>query len=163
MQFIPSATTNLDRVSPRVRNGIGPEHFKSYKASAPLGSHWRRATCEEYECDDFLYGFIFTCDISTELGQQQHYFLTHDKERSYSIQRPNESIVKFIYGPGNRCFAPKCENHVIPIGRPPFYLIHGGDWRGNPRGDRLVHRRVEDWIDDWANHQDRIASTIRRG
>lgn len=154
---------NLDKVSPRVRAGIGPEHFKSYAVSAPVSTHWRPGTCEEYECDDYLHGFVFTCDLSTELGQSQYYYLTHDKERRYSIQRPSENIVKFIYGPGNRCFSRTGEPHYVPVGRPPFYLVHGGDWRGNPRGDQMVHRRVEDWIDDFANHQDKIATRTQRG
>jgi hypothetical protein len=154
-----------DPVHNRLAPDAGPEHFKSYSARSPLGTHWRPATCEEFECDSFMCGFVLTIDLSTELGQKQwHYVTKVDKERSYSIQRPSESIVKVIYGPGNPCFEPYRSNHRVPIGRPPFYLVAEGDWRGNPR--RLPpyrHRRVEDFVDDFANHQDKISTALQRG
>jgi hypothetical protein len=144
------------------RPRLGPEFYKSYKMSAPLHSHWRNATCEEYECDDFLYGFVMTANISTDLGKKQAYYLMHDKERSFHIQRVSQDIVKFIYGPGNRCF--KSGDHRIQSGRPPFYLVSGGDWRGNPRGTpTFQHRRPEDWADDCGEHQLRIAETVQKG
>lgn len=143
---------------------LGPEFFKTYQWTAPVRTHWRPATCEEFECEDFLKGFVLTVDLSTELGQKQFHYVTHDKSRKHSMQRVTATLVKFVYGPGNDCFEPKRSTHRVPIGRPPFYLVSGGDWRGNPRGTpRFMHRRPEDWIDDFATHQDKLAEVQQRG
>lgn len=149
-----------DKVHNRLTPDAGPEHFKSYSWRAPLASHWRPGTCEEYECDEFLHGFVTTVDLGTDLGQRQYYYLTHDKSRKATIQRVSERIVKFVYGPGNRCF--RYSEHRVPVGRPPLLLVLGGDWRGNPRQIRtVVHRRAEDWIEDFAEHQDKIATVLK--
>lgn len=146
----------------RISPNMGPENYKSYTMRAPFETHWRMATCEEYECIDFLNGFAITVDTATELGKKQHYYLTHDNERSYSLQRVTESLFKFIYKPGNPCV--KRADHRVPIGRPPLLLVVGGDWRGNPRGTPTVrHTRVEDWVDDFATHQEGLATLLRRG
>lgn len=149
-----------NRIIPR----FGPEFYKTYTVSAPFRSHWRKATCEEYECDEFMHGFVLTIDTTTELGQRQLFFVTHDKTRSSSLQRVGESIIKVFYGPGTPCFEPKRSTHRVPIGRPPFYLVSGGDWRGNPRGiETLVHRRPDDWVDSFANNQINILEAKKRG
>lgn len=145
----------------RIEPVAGPEHYKSYSVRAPVKTHWRSATCEEYECDAFLRGFITTVALTSDLGQKQYHYLTHDKTRAYSMQRVGADIVKFIYGPGNRCF--KSDDHRVPIGKPPRLLVVGGDWRGNPRKEFIVHSRVDDWVDDCREHQEKMATILRRG
>lgn len=149
-----------DRIHNRLTPDAGPEHFKSYSWRAPLATHWRQGTCEEYECEAYLKGFVTTVDISTDLGQKQYHFLTHDKTRSCSMQRVSQTVFKFIYPPGNKCM--KYWEHRVPIGKPPLLLVLGGDWRGNPRQLKtVVHRRPEDWIEDFSEHQDRIANVLK--
>jgi hypothetical protein len=154
-----------DKVHNRLAPDAGPEHFKSYSARAPLATHWRPATCEEAECEHFLHGFVLSVDLSTDLGQKQYHYVTkEDKERSYSIQRISMDLVKVVYGPGNPCFEPYRSQHRVPIGRPPFYLVADGDFRGNPRGTPVRrHFCVEDWVDDFANHQDKVSTVMQRG
>ncbi len=143
---------------------IGPEFYKTYTMAAPLASHWRQATCEEYECDKFLHGFVLTVDVSTELGQQQAYYVRHDKTRRCSEQKLSDTLIKFVYGPGNDCFDPERSTHRVPIGRPPYYLVVDGDWRGNPRGTTPYHhRRADDWVEDFALHQQGIAKAVQEG
>jgi len=139
----------------------GAQHYKSYTMKAPRSTHWRPANCEEYECAPFMNGFVTTVDLTSDLGQKQYHYLTHDKSRSYSMQRVSMEIVKFVYGPGNRCF--RSDEHRVPVGRPPKLLVVGGDWRGNPRREMRIHSRVEDWVDDSREHQDKIARLVQRG
>jgi hypothetical protein len=151
---------DLNRIIP----AVGPEHYKTYTITAPVTTHWRQATCEEYECDDFLYGFVLTIDPTTDLGQRQLAYVKQDKTRKGVVQQVGPNLIKVAYGPGQSCFEPKRSTHRVPVGRPPFYLVSGGDWRGNPRGtETLVHRRPDDWVDDCANNQNRIADAIRKG
>lgn len=160
---VPFGNGYVTRVAPLME----PQYYKTYEVDMPLATHWRWVSCEDYECDPFLQGFVLTCDLSTELGQKQAHFALNDKTRSCSMQRVSETMVKFLYKPGNKCFhniPGDPLRHRLPIGRPPFYLVAGGDWRGNPRGTpTMTHRRPEDWIDDFANHQDKLATAFQRG
>lgn len=152
-----------DRMVSRLAPDLGPEYYKTYTMSAPFRSHWRRGDCEEVDCADFLNGFVTTIDFSTELGQKQlHYLTKEDRDRRYHMQRTGPYEVKLIYGPGNPCF--KRGSHRVPLERPPFYYVSGGDWRGNPRQTkRYLHKRPEDWVDDFATHQIEIAEAVSRG
>lgn len=158
--MMPTTMGNIQ--SFRITPAAGPEFFQSYHMRSPLRTHWRPASCEEYECGDFLQGFVLTVDVSTELGQRQAYYVRHDRTRRMHEQRVGETIIKFVYGPGNTCF--RQGEHRVPIGRPPLLLVADGDWRGNPRRTPVRrHRSAEDWVDDFRNHQDRLNDQARRG
>lgn len=158
MVQVPFGHTTVSRIAPL----RGPQYYKSYSMSRPLSTHWRRATCEEYECDPFIYGFVTTVDLTTSLGLRQFRFLKNDRKRSCHVQRTGMYEVKFIYGPGNICMS--YMDHKLPLERLPFYYVSDGDWRGNPRGtERYLHRRPDDWVDDFANHQMQIDETLKRG
>lgn len=153
-QFLQSMSAHPIPVGP-------PEAYNSYTVAAPPRTHWRKASCEEYECQGFLYGFVTTVDLSTDLGQRQYHFITHDKKRAYTEQRVTMNLVKFIFKPGTICM--NYDEHVVPIGRPPKLLVMGGDWRGNPRGFYRRHDRIEHWVEDFGLNQDKLADIHRRG
>jgi len=139
---------------------MGPQNYKTYAMTAPLRTHWRPATCEEYECEQYVHGFVTTIDVSSELGREQFNYLTHDKTRHATMQRMNMGTVKFTYPPGSRCF--NWGEHRIPIGRPPHLLVVQGDWRART-GPTRRHTRVEDWVEDSAGHLGHLAEIVQRG
>lgn len=148
----------LNRLQPKMQ----PQNYKTYSVRAPLSSHWAKATCEEVDCDGWLYGFVTTVDVGTELGQRQFHFLTHDKRRSYSMQDIGAGLFKFVYRPGNICM--NYQEHRAPIGKPPLLLVVGGDWRGNPlHAPTIRHRSVDNWVEDFSLHQNRITDIIKKG
>ena len=158
MVSVPFGHTRVSRIEP----ALPASAFKTYGWSMPLRTHWRPASCEEYGCADYQHGWVTTVDLSTDLGQRQYEYCSHDRTRSFHMQRVSETLAKFVYKPGSRCFA--WEDHHVPLGRPGLFTVTGGDWRGNPRGvPQRRHARAEDWIDDFANHQDTIATAIRKG
>jgi hypothetical protein len=162
MVLVPYGRTKVSRWAPEA----GPEHFQTFSMRRPLGTHWRKATCAEYECNEYLRGFVLKIDLGTDLGQRQYHYVTHDRTRSYTLDRVGDRLVHVLYGPGNECFASAAKEatHIVQNGRPPFYLVSGGDWRGNPRGTpRYVHRRPEDWVENFAEHQDKLATIKQRG
>lgn len=137
------------------------QSYKTYGMAMPLSSHFRRGTCEEVQCEPFLNGFVATFDLATDLGQKQYAYCKEDKDRSFSMQRVGLNIVKLVYKPGTPCF--KRGEHRVPIGREPFFTVTGGDWRGNPRGTGMRHNNGENWVDDFANHQDKLKTALERG
>jgi hypothetical protein len=142
----------------RIKPALPAAAFKSYSMRYPLRTHWRKASCAEVECDQYRLGWDSVCDISTELGRRQYDYMHSDRTRSFTETRVGPTLVKFPYGPGNKPFAGPQHEHRVKIGRPPLMLVTGGDWRGNPRGtEPLVHKNAENWADDFATHQDRLA------
>ena len=141
----------MSRIVPK----LGPQAYKSYSLRAPLRTHWRPATCAEYECDAFVHGWVTVVDISTDLGQRQADFIRHDRTRSHAEEKTGGTLVSFTFTPGQEGFKGTDDHdHRVPVGRPPLMLVTGGDWRGNPRGTPPVaHRSIDDWVDDFATHQ----------
>lgn len=137
-----------------------PQAYKTYTMRFPLKTHWRKATCEEADCRAFLFGWVTTVDIGTDLGQKQFYFITHDRERSCTVSQLNERLYEFTFGPGQRCYA--SSTHRVRLERVPKFLVTPGDFRAKV-GPSRVHTRGEDWIDDFANHQDRLNTRLERG
>lgn len=149
-----------------------PEAYKTYRVAAPLPSHWRPATCEEVDCPSYLQGWKTVIDEATELGQRQAHYVRSECLDDAAANRPavggrrryrearEAGLTVFTFEPGQRCFA----THSQPLEREPLYVVRGGDWRGNPRGiPARVHQRGEDWVEDFASHQQKLADRIERG
>jgi len=135
----------------------------TFKASAPVSSHWTRVPCGEGNCSDYRNGFFIDVDISTELGAAQHNYLANkDKKRKGTMQKISATVYRFTYPPGSQPFAGNNHEHYAPIDRPAYYLVHDGDWRGNPTGNKRF-LDVDDWVDMFANHQDRLATEKQKG
>lgn len=154
---VPYGNTFVSRIEPVGR----PEHYKTFSVTAPKRTHWRPGTCEEVRCEAYRHGWVTTVDLGTDLGQRQAHFISHDKTRSWSMQRPSERIVKFVFGPGQKCFA--ADEHRVRIPKPDNFLVVGGDFRGNPRGERRRHVNGLDWAEECAEHVDKINTAHRRG
>lgn len=140
-----------------------PAAYKTYGALSPLSTHWRDATCEEAACAAFLAGWVTTADLTTAGGQRMAHFITHDKTRSWSLQRVTATLVKFVFGPGQRCFPSQVSPHRVRMDRPPRFLVRDGDFRGNPTGFTREHKNGEQWAEDSAETLDRVRTLRQRG
>lgn len=140
-----------------------PRAYRTFRAVAPISSHWHRVSCEEAQCPDFMRGFYIDVDTSTELGAAQFDYLHRkDKSRKGTMQKMSETIYRFTYPPGSRPFAGNNHEHYQPNERPAYYLVHDGDWRGNPTGFKRF-LSAENWVDMSANHQAQIAHEQSKG
>lgn len=143
---------------------VGPvQAYLTYGWSMPQPTHWVPASCEDIDCDAWRMGWVTSVDLSTELGQRQYHYITHDKTRSYTETRTGGTIVDFTFPPGTPCFVnrPTGDGHQRPVGKPPVFYRRDGDWRGGQ--NRYIHTRPEDWVDDFATHTDRLAAEIQKG
>lgn len=144
----------LNRVTPK----LPANAVKTYSIRSPLATHFRKATCQEVDCANYTNGWLTRLD--TAIPQQAQ--LANDirlrlGRKFVAVERG--TIVEFTFPPGQQCFA----RHQVPLQRPEFYVVRDGDWRGNPRGTAPVQRTADDWLDDFANHQDRLKTAIERG
>ncbi len=141
---------SLNRVT---RDIVPVTAMKTYSVVAPTATHWRDATCEEVTCANHESGWRTKVDESTDLGMRQAAYIRKQSGRRYREERDEVGLTVFTFEAGQRCVA----QHRAPVGRPELFFVCDGDHRGNPTGNRRVHVRPEDWVEDFALHQDRLA------
>lgn len=141
------------RIPPKMRVGA----YKTYSLRSPRATHTRKATCAEVDCRHQREGWITRIDVGTELGARQANYIRLHSGRRFTYSQA-ASLVTFVFAAGQECFA----EHRVPLDRPAFYLVRGGDWRANT-GLIRRHMRGDDWVDDFANHQDKLATEINKG
>lgn len=144
----------LHRIAPALPVGA----MKTFSVSAPLSTHTRRATCAEVDCGAWRNGWKTVIDLGTPLGGQQANYIRLHSGRSF-VATERAGLVEFVFAAGQVCFA----EHRVPLDRPEVYVVRDGDWRGNPTGMRRTHANAVDWVDEFANHQDKLADRLGRG
>jgi len=138
----------------RLRPALPAHLMKTYKIAAPLPTHWRPASCLEVQCEAFLHGWV---TIVPTVSPQADY-IRADRSRSAREERQDGGMSTFTFGPGQTCFRP----HQARLDREERFLVAGGDWRGNPRGER-TELTASQWQEDMAGHLDRLKTAMERG
>ena len=146
----------------RITPNAPPAAYKTYAIRSPLATHFRPATCAEVECQAHTKGWRTAVDESTDLGQRQAYYIRKQSGRRFSEHRDEAGLTVFEFEAGQRCF--RSDEHRVSLQRPENFLVLGGDYRGNPmRTPAHKHTRPEFWVEDFANHQDKIADRRKAG
>ena len=151
--------------------------MKTYGIRAPLETHWRKASCSEVECEGHRTGWLTVIHEQTpaapvvgevsvrkmmalvDRDSQRAYYIRHLSRRSFLESKDSSGATVFDFAPGQDCF----DEHRVRIERPELFEVRGGDWRGNPRREQMIHNRPDLWVEDFAGHQDRIATRLDRG
>jgi len=135
--------------------------YKTYQILQPRATHFLPASCEKVQCQPYLHGWRTTVDEGSTLGQQQAAYIRSSSGRRFEETRLAAGLTEFVFEAGQRCFA--ADQHIAPVGRPEVYVVRDGDWRGNPTGQSRRHVRPADWVEDFADHQDRLATRAAQG
>lgn len=143
----------LNRITPKGAT----QHYKTYQIASPLTTHYRKATCAEVQCEHYTHGWRLRFDIL----QPQDLQAIKDSRRKYTVEDDGTGTQWLCFEAGQSCF--KAGSHRISIERPEIYRVGRGDWRSYRTRDAYTHSNPNDWLDDFANHQDRIMKTHRRG
>lgn len=133
--------------------------MKTYSIKAPIQTHHRPATCAEADCPHHLNGWSSTFDVSTDLGREQAGYVRAMSGRKFVEERVAETMVRFTFEAGQQCF--RSDEHTVPLEREPFYIVRGGDWRGNTGSRRDLN--ADNWVDDFATHQEQLADRLSEG
>jgi hypothetical protein len=141
------------RVPPR----MDPTAYKTYRIQAPKATHYRKATCREVDCPNFASGWLTTVDVSTELGARQANYIRLHSGRSFTYVEVG-TLVSFTFPAGQACF----QEHTRPLDRPEIYTVTPGDYRA-ATGETRRHRNADDWVDDFAEHQNRLHTEHEKG
>lgn len=144
----------------RIQPAMPVTAYKTYRILSPVQTHFRPATCAEYECAAYLNGWVSTIDEATVLGQQQAHYIRKQSGRAFVEERLEGGLTRFSFEAGQKCFG---SDHQVRLDRPELYLVRDGDWRGNPTGRKREHANATDWIDDFGEHQQRLADEMKKG
>jgi hypothetical protein len=133
--------------------------MKTYTISAPLATHWNTVTCGPGTCEWWATGWDTVIDERTGLGRRQAQFIRADRERRFTEEREESGLTRFRFGAGQRCFKGQ---HLARNMREDTYAERGGDHRaviGRPR----VHKNAGEWVESFAENQDRVKTITDRG
>lgn len=135
---------------------VGPASaYKTYLIRQPRDTSVV-AACHEVGCEAWRNGWETVVNEATELGAQQAQYVRTGSRRTFREQRTEAGLTVFRFESGQRCFT---EHRT----KPQIFAVRGGDWRGNPTGFKRVHQHPDDWVEDSAEHQQRVADQVERG
>lgn len=148
-----------------------PAHLrKTFHWITPSDTHYRIVDCataaEAGQCRHYEAGFLLPIDVvNKELQKAQ---LKEAGYRFWEGDAPAQEgyptgLKVFFFPPGQRCLASRENPHRLSLERPPFLIVQGGDWRGNPRNEKKVHTRIDDWVNDLHSNVDRLNHEIGKG
>lgn len=145
----------LNRIPP----AMPVQAYKTYGIVAPVATHWRAATCDEVACPAYQNGWDTHVNEADQLGQRQAHYIRREAKRSFTEARRPDGLTTFSFPPGQVCF----RQHRTRIEREELFLMRTGDHRGSPDGVRRSYDRPDQWVDDFAEHQDAISRLNQRG
>lgn len=147
----------------RIQPAMPASSYKTYEISAPVSTHFRPArNCAEAECSMYERGWKSVFDESTELGLARANYVRRSSGRRFTESRSESGLTEFFFEAGQNCFG--LADHRIRLEREANFLVVDGDWRGNPRGTAPKrHANATDWRDDFAEHQDSLATRLAQG
>ncbi|MFH9248237.1 hypothetical protein ACH4LK_22750 [Streptomyces lydicus] len=139
----------------RIEPNMPVQAYQTYSITVPRDTAVR-AACEQVGCEAWRHGWESVIDERTQLGQQQAAYIRGQSRRTFREQQRGDGLTVFRFDSGQRCFA----EHQS---RPEIYAVRDGDWRGNPTGMTRQHTRAADWVEDFGEHQQRIADQRKEG
>lgn len=156
-------TTETYRINGLLTQAVTPRlpasAMKTYRIIRPRSTHFRKATCAEINCGAWRAGWKTILAADSDLVQLVR---SMAKRMKFTETKNEDGLIEFTFEAGQSCF--KESTHTIRTDRPEIYVVRDGDFRGNPRGtEPRIHKNAADWVDDFANHQDKITSQIERG
>lgn len=150
-ELVFDKTNRVMRLAPLMPVG----GMQTYQVAMPLETHWRAASCAEVECEHHLKGWSTTVLVDSA----EERLIKSSGRKWSSVERQPDGFVRYMFPPGQVCFG--ASRHRVQLDRPGVFLLAEGDWRW--KGARRVFDRPDQWVDHFANHQDKIAERVNRG
>jgi hypothetical protein len=135
------------------------QQMQTYAVATPRHTHTRPATCAEVLCDAHVKGW--TSKVPTGSADEALLLKAAAGEidgyrRHYKLVRVGQISV-VIFPAGQTCL--HVLRHRVSLERPAFFVVRGGDWRGST-GVIRRHFNGDQWVEDFAEHQDRLAHVL---
>lgn len=141
----------MDRIPPLHPAGA----YKTYAIVSPP-DRTIKVACELAGCEAWLHGWETAVDERTDLGRMQAEYIRRQSGRTFREARTETGLTVFLFESRQRCFA----DHKT---RPERYSVRLGDWRPESRGPTRLHVNAADWVEDFGEHQLRVADQQQKG
>lgn len=136
-----------------------PVHtMRTFQIDQPLHTHFRVATCAEVSCTAHANGWKMGFDLTDPEKVAAARWIRDHSGRKLTAQVVGDTVT-LTFPAGQTCFT----THRVPLEREPFYVVRGGDFRGNPTRQRVVHKTADSFVDQWENDLDRLNAVRERG
>lgn len=133
------------------------QDYKTYQIVSPLSTHWEPATCQQVDCPDYLNGWR----VKIEGLPAEMVHAARTSGRKFSELEISQNEHWLVFEAGQPCF--RASEHRRLLDKQEIFIARDGDYRGNPTGHVRRHTRPEFWLEDFAEHQDKLAEQIQRG
>lgn len=142
----------LNRIEPAL-----PAHaFRTFRISAPISTHFRKATCAEIDCPNWLNGWRVRLEnLTPELVHT-----VQTSGRRYREESLGQGVTWLVFEAGQPCF--RTSEHRARLDRPELYVVRDGDWR-QQFGQARQHTRPEHWVEEMSENQQRLIDAKQRG
>ncbi len=138
---------------------LAPAQYKTYAIASPTDTHTKPAKCWQVDCGNYANGWRTILDVSDPKHAATANWIRLQSGKRFTVAQTG-TLVTFTFPAGQTCFIP----HRVSLQRPEFFFVLGGDWRGNPLNIPVRQHKIgSDWVDDFATHQDKIATLVERG
>lgn len=133
----------------------GPvQAYRTYGIAAPVSTHWRKATCEEVDCVNYLNGWKTILPVGSDLIA-----VLRSSGRRYTEEVVGD-LIEFIFPSGQKCF--QAESHRLRGFAQEIFYTRGGDWRGATTAVEQINDPAE-WVERFQENQVRIIEAQERG
>lgn len=141
----------------RIEPNMPVTAYKTYAFNSPQSTHFREATCQEVDCPMYLKGWRMAYDLSDPAKAKAANWIRLHSGRKFTSDESVPGKVILTFHSGQQCFT----KHTVPLDRPAIFISRGGDWRATTEAPQKLN--AEDWVDSFANHQDRLATRLAQG
>lgn len=137
-----------------------PNRYQTFQIISPRATHFRDATCREVNCVASQRGWRQRIDIKTVDGQKTAYWIRMHSARAYTVERTNTAgVLDFVFAPGQRCFT----KHEVPLNRPEIFVTRHGNPFMPLQQTNPQRYRPDQWVEQFAELTDKLATTQKRG
>ena len=92
-------------------------NLKRFRYARPRPTHWRKATCREVACEQYLKGWVTVVPSGSDLED----YVRNQREASFTKEeRTADGMIRFLFPAGQGCF--NAHRHITATGKPPVYM-----------------------------------------
>lgn len=132
------------------------EAMKTYRILSPKDTQLI-APCEKVGCGKWRHGWDTLLDETVPAMAEAANWIRHQSGRTFREGRTQSGWTVFRFEPYQRCF----DDHKT---RPQIFAVTGGDILANPlQLPPRRHANPDDWVEDFALHQQAVADRHNKG
>jgi len=140
----------------RIKPNMPVGAYTTYSLTMPKDTHWRKATCEEVECQPWRNGWK---TIVPTASPQADYIRAKQHGRHFTEAPADGGMAEFTFPPGQPCF--RSGEHRLQLQRPPIASLRGGDWRAATTPVKVVN--LQEWVNRFGENQVALKDRVERG